>query len=230
MKNQPIVRLSFTCDRNWENMVVVKDGRFCNDCQKKVVDFTDKTNDEIAAYLMSSTAKVCGRFQQSQLASSPTKPLWKRWFSAAAMFATVFIGIKEASAQTKKIKNKTSNHASIDTSRDILLGDVIIPPTPETIYHFSSVEVLPSFPGGKETYTKFLNENLHKDGLQGRVIVFFVVEKDGSLSDVKVVRSPGKAASEEAIRVLKLSPIWQPGSKNGTIVRTQYAMPIDFNN
>ena len=88
----PIVRLTFT-NRNWEDMKPVAGGRFCNDCQKKVVDFTNKTADEIAAYLMSSTSHVCGRFTASQLAPPSPKTFWKRWLSAAAVFA-VFIGIK----------------------------------------------------------------------------------------------------------------------------------------
>ncbi len=210
MENQPIVRLNFTCNRNWEDMAAVESGRFCNDCQKKVVDFTDKTNDEIAAYLMSSTTKVCGRFQQSQLVSPSLKPVWKRWFSVAAMFAAVFIGVKEASAQ-KVVQLDTVSKKS------------------DNIVSFGTAELMPSFPGGELAFNKYLHKNIRtpKD-VHGRLITSFIVEKDGSLTDIKILRGLGEEADYEAIRVLKESPRWKPGIQKGSIVRQAYTMPITF--
>ncbi len=210
MENQPIARLSFTCDRNWEDMIPVKDGRFCNDCQKKVVDFTDKTNDEIAAYLMSSTTKVCGRFQQSQLVSPLPKPLWKRWFSAAAMFAAVFMGIKEALAQEIVKQDTVSKLENNNVS-------------------FGGAGIDPRFPGGEDALKAFLNKNLHATtNVKGRVMVSFVVEKDGSLTGFMVLKGLGKEADVEAIRVLKAMPDWQPAIQSGHVVRVAYVMPVSF--
>ena len=210
MENQPIVRLNFTCDLDWDDMIAVKDGRFCNDCQKQVVDFTDKTNDEIAAYLLSSTTKVCGRFQNTQLAPAVAKHVWKRWFSAAAMFATVFVGIKEASAQTVVQKDSVSNQLSQLTS-------------------FGGPEVIPTFPGGEVAFQNYLHKNLQPiKGTKGRVITAFVVEKDGSLSNIQVLKGLNKEANLEAIRVIKASPKWIPGVYNGQPQRKAYTMPINF--
>ena len=228
MENQPIARLNFTCNRNWEEMTVVDGGRFCNNCQKKVVDFTGKTNDEIAAYLMSSTTQVCGNFKQSQLVPSLPKPIWKRWFSAAAMFAAVFIGIKEASAQTSITNAKTD---TLDKGHKDVKDCCVIPHKANEPYYFGAVEILPHFPGGEKAFDDFLNKNLHvPKNTSGRVIASFVVEKDGSLTDIKVLRRLSEEADAETIRVLKVSPKWQPGMQLGKAVRTAYTMPINFQN
>ncbi len=98
----------------------------------------------------------------------------------------------------------------------------------------TSVESAPEFPGGIEAFYRFLNKNTHyplqaqKNGTQGKVIVQFVVERDGSLTDLKVVRGLGDGCDEEAIRVVKLSPLWKPGMQNGKPVRVQYNVPITF--
>jgi len=99
---------------------------------------------------------------------------------------------------------------------------------------FSAVEQVPEFKGGINAFGKFLATNIRypKDAreknIQGRVIATFVVEKDGSLSDFKVLRGIGYGCDEEAIRVLKLSPEWKPGTQNGRVVRVQYSVPISF--
>jgi TonB family protein len=97
---------------------------------------------------------------------------------------------------------------------------------------FTAVEIQPTFPGGN--FAQFLATNvrypqtMRDNNIQGRVIVNFVVEKDGSLSDIKAVRSPGYGAAEEAVRVMSLSPKWNPGIQNGRRVRVQFSVPINF--
>lgn len=99
---------------------------------------------------------------------------------------------------------------------------------------FTSVEQYPQFPGGIEAFYKYLSKNIRypaiarENGTQGKVIVTFVCEKDGSLTDIKVVRGIGDGCDEEAIRVLKNSPHWSPGIQNGRPVRTLYTVPISF--
>jgi protein TonB len=99
---------------------------------------------------------------------------------------------------------------------------------------FQNVEVLPTYPGGLEAFGKFLGKNLRyppvaRDAdIQGRVYCQFVVEKDGSLTDIKVVRGIGGGCDEEAKRVLKTSPKWNPGIQNGRAVRVSYTIPIFF--
>ncbi|MES2064121.1 MAG: TonB family protein [Bacteroidota bacterium] len=99
---------------------------------------------------------------------------------------------------------------------------------------FTAVEQVPTFPGGDAAFGKFLAVNTiypkaaRESNIQGRVIVRFIVEKDGSLTGIKVLRGIGYGADEEALRVLKLSPKWNPGIQNGRTVRVEYSVPINF--
>jgi TonB family protein len=99
---------------------------------------------------------------------------------------------------------------------------------------FSQVEHVPTFPGGDQGFNKFLGmyvkypKAAREANIQGRVIVRFIIEQDGSLTDIKVVRGIGYGADEEAVRVLKLSPKWNPGTQNGKPVRVAYSVPIAF--
>jgi len=99
---------------------------------------------------------------------------------------------------------------------------------------FTSVEQVPEFPGGLEKFGAYLGKSIRypavarENGTQGRVICTFVVEKDGSLTDIKVTRGIGSGCDEEAVRVLKNSPHWKPGIQNGRPVRVQYSVPISF--
>ena len=99
---------------------------------------------------------------------------------------------------------------------------------------FTAVENEPSYPGGIEKFYAYLGKNIRypavakENNVSGKVFVTFVVEKDGSLTDVKVVRGIGSGCDEEAMRVLKASPKWKAGIQNGRPVRVQYTMPINF--
>lgn len=99
---------------------------------------------------------------------------------------------------------------------------------------FGTIEVNPEFSGGEAGWAKFMQKNLRypnqalEAGISGRVFVSFVVEKDGHLTDIKVVRGVGYGLDEEAVRVLKLAPAWKPGVQNGRPVRVAYTMPFSF--
>lgn len=99
------------------------------------------------------------------------------------------------------------------------------------IYNTAGIEVKPEYPGGMENFFKFVSTNfvIPKELTQnGKIFLTFVIEKDGSLSDIKVIRDIGYATAQEAIRVLKLSEKWIPGQQNGKNVRTQYSLPINL--
>ncbi|WP_291127655.1 energy transducer TonB [Flavobacterium sp. UBA7682] len=99
------------------------------------------------------------------------------------------------------------------------------------IYNTAGIEVKPDFPGGLEKFFKFIAKNYQvpeEDGLKGKIFVTFVVEKDGSLTDIKVIRDIGYGTGKEAIRVLKSCPRWNPGEQNGKKVRVLYSLPISI--
>ena len=99
---------------------------------------------------------------------------------------------------------------------------------------FDVVEEMPSFPGGQAALMSFLSSNIkypvvaQENGVQGRVIVGFVVERDGSITDVKVMRSVDPSLDREAQRVVKAMPRWKPGKQNGSAVRVKYTVPVTF--
>ncbi len=99
---------------------------------------------------------------------------------------------------------------------------------------FQVVETMPSFPGGDAALFKFLNDNIkypviaQENGIQGRVICQFVVNRDGSIVDVEVVRSVDPSLDKEAIRVIKAMPNWAPGKQRGKAVRVKYTLPVNF--
>jgi len=104
--------------------------------------------------------------------------------------------------------------------------------TKSEILNASSVEKKPEYPGGIGEFYKHVASNFivptHKDFYGGKIYVSFVVEKDGTLTDIKVLRHPGFGTADEAIRVLKSAKTWQPAEQNGKKVRCQYMLPISI--
>lgn len=99
---------------------------------------------------------------------------------------------------------------------------------------FMVTEVMPEFPGGQQGIMKYLNENFkypeiaYKNGTQGRVIVSFVVKKDGSISNIEVERSVDPHLDKEALRLIAAMPKWKPGTQRGKAVNVKYTVPITF--
>ena len=99
---------------------------------------------------------------------------------------------------------------------------------------FTVVEQMPLFPGGDAALMGYLRDNIHyptvaaENGVQGRVVVGFVVERDGSITDVNVLRSVDPSLDREAMRVVKAMPKWTPGKQNGSAVRVKYQVPVTF--
>lgn len=107
-------------------------------------------------------------------------------------------------------------------------------PDDAKIFDIGNVEIVPEYRGGQKSLAMFLASRLRyptkarENKTQGKVYVGFVIEKNGSLSDFKVIRGIGFGCDEEAIRVLKVSPNWKPGYVNGSPVKTSYTLPVSF--
>ncbi|MDI3504924.1 MAG: periplasmic protein TonB [Bacteroidota bacterium] len=113
------------------------------------------------------------------------------------------------------------------------------PPPPKQVEEeeeeiFVVVENQPEFPGGQAAMMKFLSENIkypviaQENGIQGRVICNFVVERDGSITDVQVVRGVDPSLDKEAVRVIQSMPKWKPGMQRGKPVRVRFTLPVVF--
>ena len=126
-----------------------------------------------------------------------------------------------------------------DANGEVLKAKEVIaqpePPKHEEEYKvFDIVEQMPSFPGGPAALMKFLHDNIkypvvaQENGVQGRVVVAFVVERDGSITDVHIARGVDPSLDKEAVRVVKSMPKWTPGKQNGSAVRVKFNVPVAF--
>lgn len=135
------------------------------------------------------------------------------------------------------------NEFSVESFENVSNTDVTVPkveieeePEAEVAEEviFTVVEESATYPGGMEKMYEYIGSNLkypqqaRETGTQGRVYVTFVVEKDGSLTDVKVLRDIGSGCGEEAVRVVKSMPKWKPAKQRGKTVRMQFNLPIAF--
>ena len=124
-------------------------------------------------------------------------------------------------------------------SENVSMEEHALPPAPppapeETDKIFVVVEEPTEFPGGNDALNKYLSKSIRypeiaqENGIQGRVIVQFVVEKDGSTAHIEVARGVDPALDKEAVRVVKEMPKWKPGKQRGKPVRTKYTLPVVF--
>lgn len=125
---------------------------------------------------------------------------------------------KTALPQDKKIKETFETHGKN-------MPDSVV---------FEVVEEMPEFPGGMKALTEYIHKNVkypaeaHAKGVQGRVIVCFVVKKDGSITDIKTVRSVDPYLDKEAIRIIAAMPKWKPGKQRGKAVNVRFTVPVMF--
>ena len=99
-------------------------------------------------------------------------------------------------------------------------------------YELLEVDVKPDFPGGITAFYNFVGKNYRvpeENNVRGKVVVEFIIEKDGTLSNFKILRDLGNGTGKEALRVLKKSPKWIPGEQHGKKVRVLYSIPISIN-
>ncbi|WP_426484091.1 energy transducer TonB [Flavobacterium sp. 2] len=146
-------------------------------------------------------------------------------------------------SKTKTSTTKTTDTPIIKTyTRSYSDGDLVVDePGPSqavindndnAVYNTAGIEVKPEFPGGMEKFFMFVDNNfkypeVDDDHFKGsKVYVTFIVEKDGALTDIKILRDAGYETGKEAIRVLKKCPKWIPGKQNGKNVRVLYSLPI----
>lgn len=116
--------------------------------------------------------------------------------------------------------------------------DIAAPEPPKHVVEetkiFTVVEQMPMFPGGYAALMGYLRDNIKyptvaaENGVQGRVVVGFVVERDGSITDVNILRGVDPSLDREAMRVVKSMPRWTPGKQNGSAVRVKYQVPVSF--
>ena len=143
------------------------------------------------------------------------------------------LNVVEDNVETESIEV----NAEDDKAEEVVIAAPVEAPVEEEEEEvvFVVVESMPECPGGQQALFKYLSENVkypviaQENGIQGRVICQFVVNKDGSIVDVEVVRSGGDPSlDKEAVRVIKSMPKWKPGKQRGKAVRVKYTVPVNF--
>lgn len=157
--------------------------------------------------------------------SEKTKGLWWRLLVTLPVLAVMLVANTNATAKEQLAENNSEAKILTDAIKDV-------PQSKDSIYE--NPEVMPVFPGGDAAMIEFLQknmvypENAKKKGITGKVFVGFVVEANGSITDVKVLRGFDKECDAEAVRLVKLMPKWKPGSDKGKPVRVSFVMPFNF--
>jgi len=127
------------------------------------------------------------------------------------------------------------NFAEFDEDTEVLQQVEVKEEIIEDDQPFLTAETMPSFQGGDlNTFRKWVQDNVRfpqialENGISGRVVLSFVIEKDGRLTNIQVLMTPDRSLSEEAIRVLNKSPKWSHGKQRNQVVRIKYTLPVDF--
>ena len=196
--------------------------------QCTAVDFSGMSNN-FSLILTKKRIKMITRNEKA-------KGLWWRLLATLPVLAILLIANTKVSAKEMKADEGDSTLSTVvrsSTDGDNTIYDVnSTQPDNDSIYEIC--QVMPEFPGGEQALMKFVSSNVHypeeaKDkGIEGRVFVSFVVEKDGSVTEVEVRKGIGKLCDEEAARVVKAMPKWKPGMQDGKPVRVHYNLPFFF--
>ena len=186
------------------------------------------TEKEVTKYVVTDTEFLFEEEVEIQQTSQETPPPPP----PPAVQEVEVLNVVEDNVETETIEVSTE-----ETETEVVIAAPVEAPVEEEEEEvvFVVVESMPEFPGGQQALFKYLSENVkypviaQENGIQGRVICQFVVNKDGSIVDVEVVRSGGDPSlDKEAVRVIKTMPKWKPGKQRGKPVRVKYTVPVNF--
>ncbi len=205
------VRLSFACDKVYENMTPCSSGRHCSSCNKIVVDFTDKDQETLRKAL-EEHGSVCGRFKKEQVTRIDKRAWNFKRFAASLLLA---IGL---SSFIKELKAQITSSDTLNNEKKYF----------ETAFLGMIIEPMPTYiNGGEQGLFNFVKKNFNYpcDTASGTVYVSFTVDTSGKVIDAKIAKSLSPESDSEALRVVKLLE-FTPGRQNGKKVPIQFTLPI----
>ncbi|RTQ47154.1 TonB family protein [Hymenobacter gummosus] len=233
------VRL-LACHEDWQRMTPTVRGRHCRSCQREVIDFTQASAAELAAAQAAAPdGRVCGHFRRGQLAGGqPVRfGLWARAFVLTlALVLLQGLTARQAWAQTRKAAPKASHPAAPPLPPSAYEADGIVaaPPAESTgtaRQPYVYVDHMPEPPGGQEAYRLAMGKQLRRPAgqpLAGKVFVSFIVQPDGHLTDLKVIRGLSPAYDAEALRLVQRLQPWTPGRLHGRAVPVSFTQVVVF--
>ena len=166
---------------------------------------------------------------------------WRVFVRPKLLLGSLIVGLGLAIPKTIQAQNHNSSKKSLTDSIDsskyngAICYVIKAPDNVDTTKIYTVIDQMPLFPGGDDELLNFITKNkrhpivsCYENSISGKVICQFVVEKDGSISDISIIRSLDPTCDKEAMRVLKLLPKFIPGKQNGQAVRVYYTIPIVF--
>ena len=166
---------------------------------------------------------------------------WRMFVRPKLLLGSLIVGLGLATPKTIQAQNHNSSKKSQTDSTDCpKYNDAICyvikaPDNVDTTKIYTVIDQMPQFPDGGDTLIHFIAKNIHYPVVShygntngGKVFCQFVVEKDGNITDIAIIRSLDPTYDKEAIRVLKLLPRFIPGKQNGQVVRVYYTLPVIF--
>ncbi|QJD95083.1 energy transducer TonB [Mucilaginibacter robiniae] len=216
MKPLQTIQLSFKCPKAFDKLIPCQDGWYCEGCQKLVQDFRGTSESELRQIVAQSPQRICGLFETDCITIKPHQHRWQKWLSASIM-ALGLTGLPQTIfAQRPFHKDSVLIRKEPIANQQLVFGMVD--------------EVAPEYPGGIEKFRAYVKSNLTLDAdyTGKRVIVTFLVKADGSVADVKILRSQvSDNINQQLIRIFRASPKWKPG-RIGNRSEVQNTVPIIF--
>lgn len=227
-------------------LILSVSGVFSKPEEEQVVTSTEQ---EIATFDAEEEIEEEEEEEQFQLPEEPQEVVAPEEVANQQQVTDLLIVEDDKLEDDKQVKNQEdvlNNEAAVgavditegtnDLNKIAIKEEVIAAPKVEDEQPVSiaMVEQKPEFPGGEAAMYKWLSENIvypsaaSEEGVQGRVVVEFVVGKDGSITNVRIVRPRHPALDKEALRVVKAMPKWMPGRNNGQPVKVTYTLPVTF--
>jgi len=209
------IKLSFKCSKRLNELRPCNSDWYCDSCKKVVHDFRGMTEAQIL-HVIKYEQRPCGIFEAKRIQLIPRQNKWLRLLPAA-MLALGLTSCFEP-VKGKMICSKPSD-----------MHEVAPADTAQRTFTSSVMQMDAEFPGGEDAFNNYLGRHLQNPALiKGEVVVTFMIEKDGSLTDIKIVKSVEKSLDEEVVNIIKQSPHWKPAVRNGKPLRTLYTLPVDF--
>ncbi|GAA3974166.1 energy transducer TonB [Mucilaginibacter dorajii] len=215
------IRLTFKCPKTLAELTPCNSDWYCKGCHKVIRDFRGMSEADIISSIDFSSKMHCGIFYADRITYTP-QPKWQRWLSACLMAAGLTTLHNVVLAQQKKASTKPAPAITkpiVDTAKE-----------QATVGVFITLELQPEYPGGIAKFHDYIAQNLDLKNIaisgSKKGIVQFTVERDGSLTDVKVERSISPEIDNQVTLLIKKSCRWKPGIQNGRPVKVTYAVPI----
>lgn len=233
------IKLTFKCPKQLNDLQPCNGDWYCDSCRKVVHDFRGMTEAQIMDAFKKSNSQMCGLFEADRIQVLPQQK-WFRWLSAAMLALGMTTLHQRLYAQVTPVidTSKTNKTTAFKMGElQVLPGkkfskEAIIRSKKDTVKDivFGIVDgISPEYPGGETALAKYLYDHVKYSGNhEGKAFVQFVVEKDGSLTNIKMIRSAGKDIDEQIIKALKNSKKWKPGMQDGKPISVQYTVPFNL--